>query len=74
MATFLITNKLCQQTSPTPLLLTGRTFFQASNKLLVFVEERTKGVKLVFRDDKLSIFSHSERGRAETQIAVKGSR
>ena len=37
----------------------------------IFVEERTKGVKLVFRDDKLSIFSHSERGRAETQITVK---
>ena len=47
-------------------------FLSSLQQASIFVEERTKGVKLVFRDDKLSIFSHSERGRAETQIAVKG--
>jgi len=46
-------------------------FLSSLQQASIFVEERTKGVKLVFRDDKLSIFSHSERGRAETQIAVK---
>jgi len=46
-------------------------FLSSLQQASIFVEERTKGVKLVFRDDKLSIFSHSERGRAETQITVK---
>jgi len=46
-------------------------FLSSLQQASIFVEERTKGVKLVFRDDKLSIFSHSERGSAETQIAVK---
>ena len=47
-------------------------FLSSLQQASIFVEERTKGVKLVFRDDKLSIFSHSERGRAETQIEVRG--
>ena len=46
-------------------------FLSSLQQASIFVEERTKGVKLVFRDDKLSIFSHSERGRAETQIEIK---
>jgi DNA polymerase-3 subunit beta len=46
-------------------------FLSSLQQASIFVEERTKGVKLVFRDDKLSIFSHSERGRAETQLAIK---
>jgi len=46
-------------------------FLSSLQQASIFVEERTKGVKLVFRDDKLSIYSHSERGRAETQIAVQ---
>ena len=45
-------------------------FLSSLQQASIFVDERTKGVKLVFRDDKLSIFSHSERGRAETQIEV----
>jgi len=46
-------------------------FLSSLQQASIFVEERTKGVKLVFRDNKLSIYSHSERGRAETQIAVR---
>jgi DNA polymerase-3 subunit beta len=46
-------------------------FLSSLQQASIFVEERTKGVRLVFRNDKLSIFSHSERGRAETQIAIK---
>ena len=45
-------------------------FLSSLQQASIFVDERTKGVKLVFREDKLSIFSHSERGRAETQIEV----
>lgn len=45
-------------------------FLSSLQQASIFVDERTKGVKLVFRDDKLSIFSHSERGRAETQLEV----
>jgi len=45
-------------------------FLSSLQQASIFVEERTKGVKLVFRGEKLSIFSHSERGRAETQIAI----
>ena len=45
-------------------------FLSSLQQASIFVDERTKGVKLVFRDDKLSIFSHSERGRAETQLQV----
>ena len=46
-------------------------FLSSLQQASIFVEERTKGVKLVFRDDRLNVYSHSERGRAETQIAVK---
>jgi len=38
----------------------------------IFVEERTKGVRLVFKNSELNIFSHSERGTAKTQIKTKG--
>ena len=52
-------------------IVINRTDFLSSlQQASIFVDERTKGVKLVFRDDKLSIFSHSERGRAETQLEV----
>lgn len=45
-------------------------FLSSLQQASIFVDERTKGVKLVFRDDKLSIYSHSERGRAETQLEI----
>jgi len=53
------------------LVINRLDFLSSLQQASIFVEERTKGVKLVFRDDRLSIYSHSERGRAETQIAVK---
>ena len=46
-------------------------FLSSLQQASIFVEERTKGVKLVFRDNSLNIFSHSERGQAKTQIEVK---
>ena len=45
-------------------------FLSSLQQAAIFVEERTKGVKLVFRDNNLNIFSHSERGQAKTQIKV----
>ena len=64
--------KQVMPTDFTNTVVINRTDFLSSlQQASIFVEERTKGVKLVFRDDKLSIFSHSERGRAETQIAIK---
>ena len=46
-------------------------FLSSLQQASIFVEERTKGVKLVFREGKLNIFSHSERGQAKTQLDVK---
>lgn len=46
-------------------------FLTALQQASIFVEERTKGVKLVFKNQQLSIFSHSERGQAKTQITIK---
>ena len=46
-------------------------FLSSLQQASIFVEERTKGVKLVFREGKLNIFSHSERGQAKTQLEVK---
>lgn len=46
-------------------------FLNALQQASIFVEERTKGVKLVFKNSKLNIFSHSERGQAKTQISTK---
>ena len=52
------------------IVINREDFLSSLQQASIFVDERTKGVKLVFRDDKLSIFSHSERGRAETQLEV----
>ena len=64
-----------KQVMPTDFSNTGvidrLDFLSSLQQASIFVEERTKGVKLVFRDGKLSIFSHSERGKAETQIEVE---
>ncbi len=64
-----------KQVIPTDLsntIIINRTDFLSSlQQASIFVEERTKGVKLVFRDNTLNIFSHSERGQAKTQIKVK---
>ncbi len=45
-------------------------FLSSLQQASIFVEERTKGVKLVFKDSQLHIFSHSERGQAKTQINI----
>jgi len=46
-------------------------FLNSLQQASIFVEERTKGVKLVFKKSQLNIFSHSERGQAKTQISTK---
>ncbi len=46
-------------------------FLNSLQQASIFVEERTKGVKLVLKDTQLNIFSHSERGQAKTQISTK---
>lgn len=45
-------------------------FLNSLQQASIFVEG-LQGVKLVFKDKKLSIFSHSERGQAKTQISIK---
>jgi len=40
----------------------------------IFVEERKKCVKLIFKEEKLNIFSNSERGQAKTQINIKNQK
>ncbi len=46
-------------------------FLNSLQQASIFVDERTKGVKLVFKNTQLNIFSHSERGQAKTQISTK---
>ncbi len=46
-------------------------FLNSLQQASIFVEERTKGVKLVFKNSQLHIFSHSKRGQAKTQISTK---
>ena len=53
------------------ILINRNEFLTNLQQASIFVEERTKGVKLVFKDQQLNIFSHSERGQAKTQIETK---
>lgn len=53
------------------ILINRNEFLTNLQQASIFVEERTKGVKLVFKDQQLNIFSHSERGQAKTQIEIK---
>lgn len=46
-------------------------FLNSLQQTSIFVEERTKGVKLIFKNSQLNIFSHSERGQAKAQISTK---
>lgn len=48
-----------------------QNFLNSLQKTSIFVEERTKGVKLAFKDNKVNIFTHSERGQAKAQINVE---
>lgn len=52
-------------------LINKNEFLSNLQQASIFVEERTKGVKLVFKDQQLNIFSHSERGQAKTQIETQ---
>ncbi|CAC9557213.1 DNA polymerase III beta subunit (EC 2.7.7.7) [uncultured Gammaproteobacteria bacterium] len=47
-----------------------QNFLDNLKQALIFVEERTNGVKLAFKDNQINIFSHSERGQAKTKIDV----
>ncbi|BAS67032.1 DNA polymerase III subunit beta [Bathymodiolus septemdierum thioautotrophic gill symbiont] len=47
-----------------------QNFLDSLQQASIFVEERTKGVKLAFKDNQISIFSHSERGQAKTKIDI----
>ena len=53
------------------ILINRNDFLSNLQQASIFVEERTKGVKLVFKDKQLNIFSHSERGQAKTQIETQ---
>ncbi len=53
------------------IIINRQDFLNSLQQASIFVEERTKGVKLVFKKTKLNIFSHSERGQAKTQISIK---
>jgi len=52
------------------IVINREDFLSNLQQASILVDERTKGVKLVFREEILSIFSHSERGRAETQMEI----
>ena len=53
------------------IVIDRQDFLNSLQQASIFVEERTKGVKLVFKDSQLNIFSHSERGQAKTKISIK---
>jgi DNA polymerase-3 subunit beta len=46
-------------------------FLKSLEQASIFVEERTKGVKLLFKNSQLNIFTHSERGQAKIQISTQ---
>lgn len=53
------------------ILIDRLEFLNSLQQALIFVDERTSGVKLIFKESQLNIFSHSERGQANTQINIK---
>ncbi len=52
-------------------IVNRQEFLNNLQQASIFVEERTKGVKLVFKDSEINIFSHSERGQAKAKVRVK---
>ncbi len=52
-------------------IINRKNFLDSLQQASIFVEERTRGVKLTFKDGELNIFSHSERGQAKTKINIK---
>ncbi|MDC9714897.1 MAG: DNA polymerase III subunit beta [Gammaproteobacteria bacterium] len=49
-------------------VINRQNFLESLQQASIFVEERTKGVKLAFKNNQINIFSHSERGQAKTKI------
>ena len=45
-------------------------FLDCLKQASIFADERTNGVKLAFKNNKINIFSHSERGQAKTKIDI----
>ncbi|WXU00579.1 MAG: Beta sliding clamp [Catillopecten margaritatus gill symbiont] len=52
------------------IVINRQNFLDNLQQASIFVEERTKGVKLAFKDNQINIFSHSERGQAKTKINI----
>lgn len=52
-------------------IINRQDFLDNLQQASIFVEERNKGVKLMFKDSEVNIFSHSERGQAKAKVAVK---
>lgn len=53
------------------IIINRQDFLNGLQQASIFIEERTKGVKLIFKDKKLNILSHSEKGQAKIQIDTK---
>ncbi|CAC9521045.1 DNA polymerase III beta subunit (EC 2.7.7.7) [uncultured Gammaproteobacteria bacterium] len=52
-------------------IINRQEFLDNLQQTSIFVEERTKGVKLAFKNNQINIFSHSERGQAKAKVDVK---
>ncbi len=53
------------------IIVNKQEFLDSLQQASIFVEERKKSVRLLFKDKQLNIFTHSERGQAKTQINTK---
>jgi len=52
-------------------IINRQDFLDNLQQTSIFVEERNKAVKLLFKDNEVNIFSHSERGQAKAKVAIK---
>ena len=52
-------------------IINRQSFLDNLQQASIFIEERTKGVKLVFKDNEINIFSHSERGQAKAKVSIR---
>lgn len=51
-------------------VINRQSFLDNLQQAAIFADERTKGVKLTFKDNHINIFAHSERGQAKTKIDI----
>jgi len=51
-------------------IINRQNFLDNLQQASIFADERTKSVKLAFKDNQINIFSHSERGQAKTKIDI----